>query len=52
MKEKYERLTLTVTQFDAEDVITTSVVDRNNVYIGITDLDGDGGKAAPPGPWN
>ena len=51
MKEKYERLTLTVTQFDAEDVITTSVVDRNNVYTNFNDLGEDGGRAAPPSPW-
>ena len=50
MKEKYERLTLTVTQFDEEDVITTSSVDRNNAYVNLPDLDGDGGRQAP-GSW-
>lgn len=51
MKEEYERLTLSVTQFDVEDVIVTSVYDRNNWYTNITDLDNTGGKTAPPGPW-
>ena len=30
MKEKYERIELTVTRFSGEDVITTSV---NNAYV-------------------
>lgn len=51
MKEIYEKLTLTVTHFDVEDVITTSAVDRNNAYWYIFDLDGDV-RDVPPGPWN
>lgn len=35
MKEQYERLTVAITQFDEEDVITTSAVDRNNAYFNI-----------------
>ena len=37
MKETYESLKMSVTEFDVEDVITTS--DRNNAYMSITDLD-------------
>ena len=37
MKETYESLKMSVTEFDVEDVITTS--DRNNAYINITNLD-------------
>ena len=38
MKEQYERLTVAITQFDEEDVITTSAVDRNNAYFNIDDF--------------
>lgn len=40
MKEQYERIVLTVTYFDCEDVITTSVVDRHNAYSALEDLSG------------
>ena len=48
MKEKYERLILTLTQFDKEDVITTS--DLNNAYRKITDLNGTNDDKLP-GSW-
>ena len=51
MKEKYERLSLTVTLFDEEDVITTSTYDRNNAYRNIDDLGNNGVRTAPPGNW-
>lgn len=49
MKEKYVNLTITVTEFDTEDVITTS--DTNNAFVPQTDLTGDGGKPVPVKPW-
>ena len=53
MKPEYERILLTITQFDEEDVITTSI-DTNNAYQDISEmLDRDkGGRPVPPGPWN
>lgn len=50
MKEQYERLTVAITQFDEEDVITTSAVDRNNAYFNIDDFDKKTIKV--PGAWN
>ncbi len=47
MKEKYNRAAFTVTEFDEEDVITTSVVDRNNAYWNISDFDNDNPRAVP-----
>lgn len=38
MKEQYERLTVEITQFDEEDVITTSAVDRHNAYFNIDEF--------------
>lgn len=49
MKEQYERLTVAITQFDEEDVITTSAVDRNNAYFNI-DKFKQTNKV--PGAWN
>lgn len=51
MKEKYERLSLTVTLFDEEDVIVTSTYDRNNAYRNIDDLGNSGGRQVP-GTWS
>lgn len=47
MKEKYDRAEFTVTEFDEEDVITTSEVDRNNAYWDISDFDNGNSKAVP-----
>ena len=47
MKEKYDRAAFTVTEFDEEDVITTSRVDRNNAYWDISAFDKDNSKAVP-----
>ena len=47
MKEKYESLKMSVTEFDVEDVITTS--DRNNAYVDISELDKAGGRPVPNG---
>lgn len=47
MKEKYDRAEFTVTEFDEEDVITTSRVDRNNAYCKISDFDKNNSKAVP-----
>lgn len=49
MKQEYNRTVLTITEFDEEDVITTSAVDRNNAYHSLSDLDDIGsGSPAPP----
>ena len=50
MKQEYNRTVLTITEFDEEDVITTSDVftDKNNAYNDIRDLDS---SAAPPPTW-
>ena len=42
MKEKYERIELTVTRFPKEDIITTS--DINNAYRMLSELFGRGDK--------
>ncbi len=47
MKEKYDRAEFTVTEFDEEDVITTSKIDRNNAYWKISDFDNGNSKAVP-----
>ena len=47
MKEKYESLKMSVTEFDAEDVITTS--DRNNAYVDVSQLDDIASRAVPNG---
>ena len=49
MKEQYERLTVAITQFDEEDVITTSAVDRNNAYVNIDKFKE---PIKLPGSWN
>ncbi len=49
MKEQYERLTVEITQFDEEDVITTSAVDRNNAYFNIDKFDTK--QIRLPGTW-
>ena len=51
MKEQYERLTVAITQFDEEDVITTSAVevDRNNAYFNIDKFKE---PIRLPGPWH
>lgn len=49
MKQEYNRTVLTITEFDEEDVITTSEVNRNNAYRSFSDLDDIGsGSPAPP----
>ena len=49
MKQEYNRTVLTITEFDEEDVITTSSPDRNNAYHSLSDLDDIGnGSPAPP----
>ena len=53
MKQEYNRTVLTITEFDEEDVITTSSPDRNNAYFDISALDSNGADSpAPPGAWN
>ena len=47
MKEKYNRAEFTVTEFDEEDVIATSRVDRNNAYWKISDFDNNNSRAVP-----
>ena len=47
MKEKYESLKMSVTEFDVEDVITTS--DRNNAYVDVSQLDHIDSRAVPNG---
>lgn len=47
MKEKYDRAEFTVTEFDEEDVITTSKIDRNNAYNNINDFDNGSSRVAP-----
>ncbi len=51
MKEQYEKLTLTVTYFDSDDVIATSEIDRNNAYIALDSLSGSNTRQVPPGSW-
>ena len=53
MKQEYERIRLTITPFDEEDVITTSEIDRNNAYHDMSDLIANDktGRSVPPGPW-
>ena len=47
MKEKYDRAEFTVTEFDEEDVITTSKIDRNNIYWNISEFDNGNSRALP-----
>ena len=48
MKEKYDRAAFTVTEFDEEDVITTSgQIDRNNAYWDISAFDNNNSRAVP-----
>ncbi|MBQ7744530.1 MAG: hypothetical protein IJT85_03045 [Ruminococcus sp.] len=47
MKEKYDRAEFTVTEFDEEDVITTSKIDRNNKYWNISEFDNGNSRAVP-----
>ena len=54
MKEIYKKPVLKLTEFDSEDVITTSGLlptDRHNAYSTLKLLDGSGDKEAPPAPW-
>ena len=52
MKEQYEKLTLTVTHFDSDDVIATSEIDRNNAYRALDSLSSSSTREAPaPGSW-
>ena len=45
MKEKYERIELTVTRFSDEDVITTS--DTNNAYRSLSELNANEDGRSP-----
>ena len=48
MKQQYEKTVLNVTRFDDSDVITTSyVVDRNNAYRSLSELNDDGDRMVP-----
>ena len=52
MEHEYERIKLTITFFDKEDVIVTSEIGRNNAYESINDLGGSSGRMpSTPGPW-
>lgn len=54
MKQMYERIVLTVTKFDCEDVITTSAMDKNNAYQDLSEMltNDNAGRSAPlPGSW-
>lgn len=51
MKQAYERLVLTVTRFEEDDVIMTSEIDRNNRYVDLSDLNNKSSRDLPPGPW-
>ena len=48
MKEKYERIELTVTRFSGEDIITTS--DTNNAHIEQNLLEKAANEARTPVP--
>ena len=52
MKQEYKRTVLTITEFDEEDVITTSSPDRNNAYMSLKSLN-DLGAGSPdvPSVW-
>lgn len=50
MKEIYKKPVLKLTEFDSEDVITTSGLlptDRHNAYRILSDLDGNSSRRAP-----
>ncbi|MBQ6335923.1 MAG: hypothetical protein IJI50_01670 [Ruminococcus sp.] len=50
MNEIYEKPVLKLTEFDSEDVITTSgeiTTDKNNAYSTLNLLDGSGDRKAP-----
>ena len=51
MNEIYEKPVLKLTEFDSEDVITTSggllLKDRHNAYSLLKDLDGSGDREVP-----
>lgn len=51
MKEIYKKPVLKLTEFDSEDVITTSgeIIDKHNAYSTLKLLDGSGDREAPPG---
>ena len=54
MKEIYKKPVLKLTEFDSEDVITTSgelLKDRHNAYGIFNELDGSSSRPAPPGDW-
>ena len=51
MKQDYERILLTITQFDEEDVITTSMFDRNNAYQDMSELLNKDKGSSRPIPW-
>lgn len=54
MKEIYKKPVLKLTEFDSEDVITTSgalLKDRHNAYRILSEMDGSSSRPAPPGDW-
>ena len=54
MKEIYKKPVLKLTEFDSEDVITTSgalLKDRHNAYRILSELDGSSSRPAPPGDF-
>ena len=51
MNEMYEKPVLKLTEFDCEDVITTSSLGINNIYTEVSKLDGTGTRELPTTPW-
>ena len=51
MKQEYKRTVLTITEFDEEDVITTSSPDRNNAYRSFSELERIGNDSPAPTVW-
>ena len=47
MNELYEKPVLKLTEFDCEDVITTSSLGINNIYEEANHLDGTGTRSLP-----
>ena len=48
MKQQYEKSVLQITRFPDDDVITTSyVVDKNNAYRGLEELNKEGTRMLP-----
>lgn len=50
MNVMYEKPVLKLTEFDSEDVITTSTIDRNNAYRALEDLSGGSNVRDVPTP--